>query len=167
MELQEAKRYYQDYCGSSFFMDHDDPSKHNEFRSLSISDDTKREWLEELADSLLNKYDPSSKDDWYCLTRLHTVLDNRLCPKKPYLERLLLCLNNGILDPHHRVIVLEGFLGTTASRKDGLLHLCRRECPELLPEMKKTILSLASFTDEERKDDRIEKAVQAVKKTTW
>ncbi|MBQ1289638.1 MAG: hypothetical protein IIY23_05710 [Erysipelotrichaceae bacterium] len=61
----------------------------------------------------------------------------------------------------------EGFLGTTASRKDGLLHLCRRECPELLPEMKKTILSLASFTDEERKDDRIEKAVQAVKKTTW
>ncbi len=163
MKRQDAKQYYREYRGSSFFMAHDDLRLYHEFQDLSVSDDEKAQWLRELADDLLDSYDIRDPEGWRKISDLCTVLSNKLCPKEEYLRRLLSLLKTGIPDPHHKVIVLEDFIGRTAERKDGLLYMIRKHCPSLIEETKEILRSLASsFTDEERKDERIENAVQSI-----
>ena len=163
MKREDAKRYYQEYRGSSFFMAHDDLRLYREFQDLSVSDDEKTGWLRELAQDLLDSYDVRDPAGWRKISDLSIVLSNKLCPKEEYLRRLLSLLKAGVSDPHHKVIVLEDFIGRTAERKDGLLYLMEQHCPLLLPEAEEVLHELASsFTEEERKDERIAKAVRSL-----
>ena len=68
MKLEDAKRFYFQYDGSSFHMDREEPAKFNSFKMLNLGEETLKAWDEAYLNRLLDEMEKMERLDTFNMT---------------------------------------------------------------------------------------------------
>ncbi|MBR2801783.1 MAG: hypothetical protein IKE21_04175 [Erysipelotrichaceae bacterium] len=128
MTLEEAKEFYFRYSGHSFHMGREEPEKYRAFRQLSLSEETLKEWDEELLEDLFAGMWTDPQRVWIVHESILSILRRERCDTKRYGERLFKEMEKmDRLDQFQRVLILENMAGRNAAMNDGGVFLFRKE----------------------------------------
>ncbi len=125
MDLKEAEELYKRYDGREFHMSREEPQLYyGAYRRLSIPEETKRKWDEELIASAFG----SLWDDPHRVWAVHGNLLELLkrVPKEEYIVRLLDEMEKmTALDKRQKILITENMAGRSASLDGGCRLICR------------------------------------------
>ncbi len=170
MTLEDAKRFYFQYDGSSFHMDREEPAKYNSFKMLDLGKDTLRAWDEELLDGIFDSLWSDPDRVWVAHGRIVKVIRRNNCDAEGYASRLLDEMEKmERLDPFSMTLIIENMAGRTESMNDGGVHtVCKLSGLEkrMNDIVERLVEACCARHDV---DDRFEKAVQRYRSAyaTW
>lgn len=147
--VAEMKEVWFRYGGSSFVIWHEDPEASERFHNAHIPDETIEEWRQEMISSeftALTEGDPARR--WIVAHHLLELIGNTRTRTEERYDRLLdlLCDMADGLDKPQRVLILEAFTDTNATRNNGAIRYIHEKAAGLTPKMSDTLRKLADFT---------------------
>ena len=147
--LAEMKEVWFRYGGNSFVIWHEDPAASERFHNAHIPDETIEEWRQEMISSeftALTEGDPTRR--WIVAHHLLELIGNTNTRTEERYDRLLdlLCDMADELDKPQRVLILEAFTDTNATRNNGAILRIHEKAAGLTPKMSDTLRRLAAFT---------------------
>ena len=161
MTLEDAKRFYFQYDGSSFHMDREEPAKYNSFKVLDLGKETLRAWDEELLDGIFASLWSEPERVWVGHERIVQIIRRNNCDAEAYVSRLLEEMEKmERLDTFNLTLIIENMAGRTESMIDGGVHaVCKLSglAARMNGIMERLIRACCALYDA---DDRFEKAVR-------
>lgn len=147
--VAEMKEVWFRYGGSSFVIWHEDPEASERFHNAHIPDETIEAWRQEMISSeftALTEGDPTRR--WIVAHHLLELIGNTNTRTEERYDRLLdlLCALADGLDKPQRVLILEAFTDTNATRNNGAILRIQQKAAGLTPKMSDTLRRLADFT---------------------
>jgi hypothetical protein len=147
--VAEMKEVWFRYGGSSFVIWHEDAEAAERFDNAHIPDETIEEWRQEMISSeftALTEGDPTRR--WIVAHHLLELIGNTNTRTEELYVRLLdlLCDMADELDKPQRVLILEAFTDTNATRNNGAILRIQQKAAGLTPKMSDTLRRLADFT---------------------
>jgi hypothetical protein len=147
--LAEMKEVWFRYGGNSFVIWHEDPEASERFHNAHIPDETIEEWRQEMIESeftALTEGDPTRR--WIVARHLLELIGNTHTRTEERYDRLLdlLCDMADELDKPQRILILEAFTDTNATRNNGAILRIQQKAAGLTPKMSDTLRRLADFT---------------------
>ena len=127
MWIEEAKQLFFYYCGSEYWMQREEPSKHEAFRSLHIPDATISQWNAELAEDRIRRLWDQPDRAW----RNHDTALRALLRRPVGYERLGEMLLDRMehvpeISEHERVLIIENMAGQNRDLDNGGVYFfCR------------------------------------------
>jgi hypothetical protein len=148
-QLAEMKEVWFRYGGSSFVIWHEDAEASERFHNAHIPDETIEEWRQEMISSeftALTEGDPTRR--WIVAHHLLELIGNTNTRTEERYDRLLdlLCDMADELDKPQRILILEAFTDTNATRNNGAILRIQQKAAGLTPKMSDTLRRLADFT---------------------
>ena len=147
--VAEMKELWFRYGGNSFVIWHEDPEASERFHNAHIPDETVEEWRQEMIESeftALTEGDPTRR--WIVARHLLGLIGNTNTRTEELYGRLLdlLCDMADGLDKPQRILILEAFTDTNATRNNGAIRYIHEKAPGLTPKMSDVLRRLADFT---------------------
>ena len=147
--VAEMKEVWFRYGGSSFVIWHEDPEASERFHNAHIPDETIEAWRQEMIASefaALTEGDPARR--WIVAHHLLELIGNTNTRTEELYGRLLdlLCDLADGLDKPQRILILEAFTDTNATRNNGAILRIQQKAAGLTPKMSDTLRKLADFT---------------------
>ena len=147
--IAEMKSLWFRYGGSSFVIWHDDPEGYQRFKDANIPDETVEEWRQEMIASeftALTEGDPARR--WIVTHHLLELIGCTRTRTEELYGRLLdlLCDMADGLDKRQRILILEAFTDTNATRNNGAILYIHEKAAGLTPKMSDVLRKLADFT---------------------
>lgn len=147
--VAEMKELWFRYGGNSFVIWHEDSDGSQRFHDAHIPDETVEEWRQEMISSeftALTEGDPTRR--WIIARHLLELIGNTRTRTEELYARLLdlLCALADGLDKPQRVLILEAFTDTNATRNNGAILRIQQKAAGLTPKMSDTLRKLADFT---------------------
>ena len=147
--VAEMKEVWFRYGGSSFVIWHEDPEASERFHNAHIPDETIEAWRQEMIESeytALTEGDPTRR--WIVAHHLLELIGATHTRTEELYDRLLDLLGEMAdgLDKPQRILILECFADTNATRNNGAILYIHEKAPGLTSKMSDVLRRLADFT---------------------
>ena len=147
--VAEMKELWFRYGGNGFVIWHEDPEGSQRFHDAHIPDETVEEWRQEMIEAeftALTEGDPTRR--WIVARHLLGLIGNTRTRTEELYARLLDLLYDMAddLDKRQRILILEQFADTNATRNNGAILYVHEKDPGLTPKMSDVLRRLADFT---------------------